>query len=212
MSSMSYKKMKFRGKLVFIELDDSKEVILENGRANMKYQMDDDQIYNPNINNLSPLDGTENSITCPSPSKNSNSEKNVIAYTDGGCIGNPGPAGLGYVITFPDGRRIQKGEPLGDATNNIAELKAISRVLDLVNPSLPVVIHTDSEYSIGVLTRGWKAKANKELIGKIKKSLANFAQIEFIKVKGHAGIPENELVDDLARTSAETQTALERLD
>ena len=126
------------------------------------------------------------------------------------CSGNPGPAGLGYSVVFPDGRRIERGEPLGEGTNNIAELTAIFRVLEIVeDPSQKLLIHTDSEYSIGVLSRGWKAKANKELIKKIRSRLSKFTNIEFVKVKGHAGVPENELVDDLARNSSETQTVIE---
>jgi ribonuclease HI len=134
----------------------------------------------------------------------------AIAYTDGACSGNPGPAGLGYVVVFPDGKRIQRGEPLGMATNNIAELTAILRVLELIdNPSSPVVIHTDSAYSIGVLSLGWKAKANKELIFKIKQRLSQLPAVTLQKVKGHAGVPENELVDHLARMAAETQNPVD---
>ena len=92
------------------------------------------------------------------------------------------------------------------ATNNIAELTAILRVLELVdNPLSSVVIHTDSAYSIGVLSKGWKAKANKELIFRIKQHLSNMPNVTLKKVKGHAGVPENELVDDLARHASETQ-------
>ena len=61
--------------------------------------------------------------------------------------------------------RTEISEHLGQGTNNIAELTAIERVLDVV-PELgrPLVIHTDSAYAIGVLSKGWKAKANLALI------------------------------------------------
>ena len=96
--------------------------------------------------------------------------------------------------------------------NNIAELTAILRVLEIVDdPQQPIVIHTDSEYSIGVLVRNWKAKANRELIGRIKGALARFQKVEFVKVRGHAGVYENELVDDLARISSQTQRELEEV-
>jgi ribonuclease HI len=109
-------------------------------------------------------------------------------------------------VTYPDGKQIRRGEPIGHGTNSVAELTAIFRVLELVNErERPLVIHTDSSYSIGVLTQGWKAKANTELIYRIQNAMKSFARLELRKVKGHAGIPENELVDELARNAAQTQ-------
>ena len=52
---------------------------------------------------------------------------------------------------------------------------------------------------ICVLSKGWKAKENKELIAEIRSLLARFDDVRFVKVPGHAGVPENELVDQLAR-------------
>ncbi|MCP4602938.1 MAG: ribonuclease HI [Proteobacteria bacterium] len=175
----------------------------------MKYEPDDNRIYSPNIKNLTEVDDTERPDEIDD-NRSPEDLETIVAYTDGACIGNPGPAGLGYVITFPDGRQIKRGEPLGQGTNNIAELTAIARVLDLIErPTDPVVIHTDSKYAIGVLILGWKAKANQKLIHQIKKNLARFPRLELRKVKGHAGVPENELVDDLARNAAKAQTLVE---
>ena len=87
----------------------------------------------------------------------------VIAYADGACSGNPGPAGLGVVI-LNGTERIELSEYLGVQTNNIAELTAVLRTLREVPPASPLVIHTDSQYTIGVLQKGWKAKANATLI------------------------------------------------
>ena len=227
---MPFKEMKFKGKRVFVEVDDEGKVVVQKGRAKMKYKLDDDREYGPGISNLTDtegnpieLSGLQATPTLPPKikppvslkkrtpkGKSTASSDAIIAYTDGACSGNPGPAGLGYSIVFPDGRRVEKGEPLGQGTNNIAELTAIMRVLEIVeDTSAKLIIHTDSEYSIGVLTRGWKAKANIELIAQIKLKLRRFSNIEFIKVKGHAGVPENELVDELARNSSETQTVVE---
>ncbi|MCU0662143.1 MAG: ribonuclease HI [Myxococcota bacterium] len=136
----------------------------------------------------------------------------MIAYTDGACSGNPGPAGLGVSLRFPDGRVVQRGEPLGQGTNNIAELSAILRALELAAPDgRDLVIHTDSTYAIGVLTAGWKAKANQELIARIKGALSAYGpgRVSFRKVAGHAGVPENELVDELARRASESQKVVE---
>lgn len=228
---MSFKKMTFKGKQVFIEIDEQGCAILNKGRATMKYHQDDDKTYNPSSSNINEISAGQiktmegvskikpsvsikktvkkikKSASSKSPTVSSVFSKDtIVAYTDGGCIGNPGPSGAGYVIIFPDGERIQKGEPLGHGTNNIAELTAIWRVLQIVKDyNTHLVIHTDSSYSIGVLSQGWKAKANQQLIANIKKSVNKFTNLQFVKVKGHAGIPENELVDDLARISAQTQ-------
>ena len=115
------------------------------------------------------------------------------------------------MIRYPDGERVQGGQPLGESTNNIAELTAIGRVLELIeDKSRTLVIHTDSRYSIGVLAQGWKAKVNRQLIGDIKREMRRFARVELRKVKGHAGVPDNELVDELASTAAERQEAVDR--
>jgi len=96
------------------------------------------------------------------------------------------------------------GEYLGVGTNNIAELTAIDRALDLIGDDAHtrrVRIYTDSAYSIGVLSKGWKAKANQELIARMRRRLASLPQVEFVKVSGHAGVPENERCDELARNA-----------
>jgi ribonuclease HI len=129
----------------------------------------------------------------------------VIAYADGACSGNPGPAGLGVVVL--DGtNRTEISEHLGEATNNIAELTAIERVLDLVpEPGRPLVIHTDSAYAIGVLSKGWKAKANIPLIERVRDRLAKRPATRLVHVRGHAGIELNERADELAREAVRTR-------
>lgn len=121
-------------------------------------------------------------------------------YADGACSGNPGPAGLGIVLIAPDGKtRLEGYEYLGTATNNIAELTAILRAAEIVPRGAPFVVHTDSQYSIGVLTKGWKAKANQELIANVKSALAGRSGWRLVYVPGHAGVPLNERADELAR-------------
>jgi ribonuclease HI len=125
----------------------------------------------------------------------------IIIYTDGACSGNPGPMGLGAVI-LDRGRRRELSEYLGVGTNNIAELTAIERALDAVPPAergRRILLHTDSGYAIGVVSQGWKAKANADLIGRLREQIAQFPRLEFVKVAGHAGVPENERCDELAR-------------
>ena len=64
-------------------------------------------------------------------------------------------------------------------------------------------VYTDSAYSIGVLSKGWKAKANQELVARIRRRLAAYPNVAFVKVSGHAGVPENERCDELARAAVE---------
>jgi len=224
--------MLFKGNRVFVDADDAGNPLVEGGRATMRYKKDADQVYHPSPANLVAIAGGGAAPSASSglrfeahPAKAAPKRKPrpaqappataqipgaVVAYTDGACLGNPGPAGLGYVIVGADGRRVQRGEPLGRGTNNIAELTAILRVLEIQEGSAaPLVIYTDSTYAIGVLTAGWKAKANGELIDAIRRRLAKFPRARLCKVAGHAGVPENELVDDLARRAAAGQVPVE---
>jgi ribonuclease HI len=130
----------------------------------------------------------------------------IIAYADGACSGNPGPAGLGVVVI--DGSiRTEISEHLGEATNNIAELVAIERVLDTVHDTArPLVIYTDSSYAIGVLVKGWKAKANVALVQRLRDRLAKHPATRMVHVRGHAGVVLNERADELAREAVRTGT------
>lgn len=134
-------------------------------------------------------------------------EKHAIhAWTDGACTGNPGPMGIGVVLISGTHRK-EISEYLGPVgTNNIAELTAILRALESVKDrKRPIVIYSDSAYAIGLLSMGWKAKANKELVEKIRQFLRMFPDVQFVKVAGHAGVPENERCDELARAAIERE-------
>ena len=124
-------------------------------------------------------------------------------YTDGACTGNPGPMGLGVVILDLNGTptRRELSEYLGMGTNNIAELTAILRGLEVLPRDRPVVIYSDSAYAIGLLSQNWKAKANQELVARLRLLLREFPAVRFVKVAGHAGVPENERCDELARNA-----------
>jgi len=202
--------MRFKGEIVYVRTDESGRPVLDGaGRAEMKYRESDPKSYRPNPTNLIPDDGPPPSAEYPvnvdgvkKLPKIGPGTPAVDIWTDGACSGNPGPMGIGVVVI--DGpQRKEKGEFLGVGTNNIAELTAIVRGIDLAGAAAtdkPVRIFTDSSYAIGVLSKGWKAKANQGLIADIKKRLAPL-RAEFVKVAGHAGIPENERCDELARNA-----------
>jgi len=121
----------------------------------------------------------------------------IHVWTDGGAAPNPGPSGAGVVIV--DGNKtIELSEFLGQGTNQIAELTAILMGLQkLPSRDRPVIVYSDSAYSIGLLTQAWKAKANVELVEKLRGVCREFKDLRFVKVAGHAGIPLNERTDQL---------------
>lgn len=128
-----------------------------------------------------------------------------VAYTDGACSGNPGPAGLGAVILSPDGKVHEGLEYLGEATNNVAELTGILRALEWIpSEARLIVVHTDSQYAIGVLQKGWKAKANQELVLRTKREV-EARRARLVYVPGHQGVPLNERADELAREAIRTR-------
>ena len=197
--------------------DDSGKLELDSGgRAEMKYRETDTKSYRPFAGNLLPDDDPTPSSS-PSPSSSASPSSSsprphaqtktpatggaVELWTDGACSGNPGPMGIG-IVAIDGSKRKEVGEYLGSGTNNIAELTAIDRALDVIGDDARtrrVRIYTDSAYAIGVLSKGWKAKANQELIARMRKRLATLPEIVFVKVSGHAGVPENERCDELAR-------------
>lgn len=131
------------------------------------------------------------------------SDDTVVAYTDGACKGNPGPAGAGALVVLPDGSRLEGSLVLGTATNNVGELAAIGLALDLIEeagiaPTAPVRVFSDSKYVRGVLSQGWKAKANGELIRTLRARLSGRPGTRLEWVAGHTGLEGNERADALA--------------
>jgi ribonuclease HI len=125
----------------------------------------------------------------------------ILAFTDGACSGNPGPAGIGVVLVCGNLRK-EISEYIGEATSNIAELSAVVRALSTIKDrGRHVILHSDSEYAIGALTKDWKIRANKHLVEHARALAATFSRLRFEWIPGHAGISENERCDELARAS-----------
>jgi ribonuclease HI len=138
----------------------------------------------------------------------------VIIYTDGACSGNPGPGGWGAILIYGDKRKeINGGEP--DTTNNRMELRAAAEALNALKRPVHAELHTDSEYLRKGITEwigkwkqnGWKTAAKKPVKNADLWQLLDEARkrhnIEWRWVKGHAGEPENERADELARAGLE---------
>jgi ribonuclease HI len=233
---MPWQKMLFRNDHVWVLVgDDGRPILDREGRAEMKYREHDTKTYRPGPANLQPRTGAERAQSpqaapAPMPSARTKAARPARAasgasaagasahggleiWTDGACSGNPGPMGIGVVVI--DGAdREELGEYLGTGTNNIAELVAIERGLDIATKRISTVtqrvrVHSDSSYAIGLLDKGWKAKANQDLVARIRRKLEAFpASVEFVKVPGHAGVPLNERCDALARAAIERRSAV----
>ncbi len=223
---MSWSQMRFRGQVVWVRVDgQGKPVLDRDGRAEMKYRAEDSRSYRPSPGNLEASDeppgATPPPPSAPPPSSApagarkgarppEATPETIHVWTDGACTGNPGPMGIGVVV-IAAGKRREAGEYLGQGTNNIAELTAIERGLEIaaeLSPERdrPVRVYSDSAYSIGVVSQGWKAKANQELVARLRRQVAAFPDLHFVKVAGHAGIPENERCDELARRAIELRS------
>jgi len=134
-------------------------------------------------------------------------EKKIKVYTDGSCLGNPGPGGWGVVILHEDKEVHLKGGEK-DTTNNRMEMMAIIHGLKYLHDkkltSSTIELYSDSNLLMQSLIQGWKRKANLDLWKEIDTLLGGdlFAgeslNIKWIWVKGHASNKYNNLADQLA--------------
>lgn len=226
---MPWIEMKLRNAKVFARCDEDGRPRAEGGRVEVRYKPSDGRMYQAAPANLQPIAGARvlpddhcapaETVQKPANGKTARAGSSkakaiaagppkhedgaVIVYADGACSGNPGPSGLGVVIV-DDAQREELSEYLGRGTNNIAELTAILRAATrLAGRQSPVRIYTDSQYSIGVLTKGWKAKKNPELVAAVREALRALPDVKLHYVPGHAGVDLNERADQLAREAVE---------
>ncbi len=124
-------------------------------------------------------------------------------YTDGSCLGNPGPGGWGAIVEH-DGQsdRLSGGEP--KTTNNRMEIMAAIKGLEATPPGATVAVYSDSEYVVKTMTKGWKRNANRDLWEQLDRA-ANARNVDFKWVRGHAGHPQNEQADRLAVAAMQAQ-------
>ncbi|WP_163132324.1 ribonuclease HI [Agarivorans sp. Alg241-V36] len=145
--------------------------------------------------------------------------KEVHLFTDGSCLGNPGPGGYGTLLVYQEHRKeLSQGYRL--TTNNRMEMLAAIIGLESLTQSCKVILTTDSQYVRQGITqwihnwkkRGWKTAAKAEVknadLWKRLDAACQHHQVEWHWVKGHAGHPENERVDDLAREAASNNANL----
>lgn len=137
-------------------------------------------------------------------------KERVQIFTDGACSGNPGPGGWGALLRWKNTEKeLSGGAP--STTNNRMELTAAIRALESLTRSVPVDLYTDSTYLRDGITKwlpawkakGWKTAAkkpvkNQDLWLRLEAALADH-DVNWHWIRGHAGHPENERADALAR-------------
>ncbi|MGD1925612.1 MAG: ribonuclease HI [Paracoccaceae bacterium] len=138
----------------------------------------------------------------------------LVAYTDGGCSGNPGPGGWGVVLQALDGETVVKEREISggedETTNNRMELTAAIQALKALDRPSQITIITDSTYVRDGITKwihgwkrnGWKTAAKKPVknddLWKSLDALCSGHGVTWNWVKGHAGTDGNERADQLA--------------
>lgn len=131
--------------------------------------------------------------------------KQIDMYTDGSCLGNPGPGGWAAMLKYKDKVKwVSGGKP--DTTNNRMELLAVICGLKLLKQPCEVNIYSDSKYLVDSINKGWiynwdESRTNFDLWSKLL-DLMKIHICHFNWVRGHNGHIENEKCDELARAEA----------
>ena len=133
----------------------------------------------------------------------------ILVYTDGACLGNPGPGGWGVRILYPDGSIRELGGREASTTNNRMELQGALAALQAIEPGAAAIVYSDSQYVINGLTKwlaGWKRKGwvtasrapvkNRDLWMQL--DAENPGRVKWRHVRGHSGDPGNDRADEIA--------------
>ena len=137
--------------------------------------------------------------------------KEVIAYTDGACSGNPGPGGWGVVLMYKE-KSLELSGYENATTNNRMELLAAIKALAALKEPCAVKLYSDSSYLVNAFQKHWldnwlrknwvksdkKPVENQDLWQELLR-LTAIHSVEWLKVKGHADNPYNNRCDELAR-------------
>ena len=141
--------------------------------------------------------------------------KHVKLYTDGSCLGNPGPGGWAALLHSEDSEKLITGGE-GATTNNRMEMMAVIEGLEALNARSVVEIYLDSQYVMNAFEKGWlagwqrkgwrtadgKPVKNQDLWERLLEATSGH-ELKWTWVRGHAGHPENEKVDEAARLAAQ---------
>ena len=133
----------------------------------------------------------------------------ILVYTDGACLGNPGPGGWGVRILYPDGTVRELGGREASTTNNRMELQGALAALQAIEADAAAIVYSDSQYVINGLTKwlsGWKRKGwvtvsrapvkNRDLWMQL--DAEDPGRVKWRHVRGHSGDPGNDRADEIA--------------
>ena len=137
--------------------------------------------------------------------------KKITLYTDGSCIGNPGPGGYAYILIYGDLKKEFSGFE-DNTTNNRMELTAVIKGLNQIKEPCEVTVYTDSAYVLNAFEqdwitnwqlKGWRTANKKDVLNKdlwlqLLDAMARH-KVSWVKVKGHADNELNNRCDILAR-------------
>lgn len=138
----------------------------------------------------------------------------VQVYTDGSSLGNPGPGGWGAILVWEE-KRVEISRGYRKTTNNRMEIRAVLHALGALKKPCVVHVHTDSRYVCDAVAKkwldnwlrnGWKTSGKKDVknrdLWERLLPLLHTHDVRFHWIKGHAGHPENERCDELAKNAA----------
>jgi ribonuclease HI len=141
-------------------------------------------------------------------------DKHIVIYTDGGARPNPGRGGYGVVLLCGERRRELSGGFVL-TTNNRMEILAAIVALEALKGPCVVTLHSDSQYLVNAMTKGWVTKWRAKAWMRTKKDKAKNVDlwkrllaackphdVAFKWVRGHVGVPENERCDQLVAAAA----------
>ena len=140
--------------------------------------------------------------------------KHVTIYTDGACLGNPGPGGYGVILLY-EGRERELSGGYRKTTNNRMEITAAIIGLEALKEKCSVMLYSDSEYLVKAMSKGWiqrwrangwKRNKREQVLNpdlwKRLLQLCEYHDVQFSWVKGHADSLENMRCDELAMQAA----------
>jgi ribonuclease HI len=140
--------------------------------------------------------------------------RQVTIYTDGACIGNPGPGGYGVILIY-EGHRRELSGGFRKTTNNRMEITGAIVGLEALREKCKVALYSDSAYLVNSMSRGWAVRwrvagwkrnkrdraLNTDLWERLLR-LCEYHDVRFNWVKGHAETPDNVRCDELAMQAA----------
>lgn len=132
----------------------------------------------------------------------------VTIYTDGACIGNPGPGGWAAILINGEKRKVVSGGADQTTSQRMEVTAAIHGLAALTQPCA-VSLYSDSQYVVSTMTKGWKRRANLDLWEALDREAARH-QVRFVKVPGHSGVPLNEEADRIATREARARARARR--